>query len=290
MECLKTALLFKKNTDEYIEDIDFHDYLNLNNKNLFTVKCFLNHELIFCNGNINKPHFRHKHINDFNNCYMSKWHLDFQSKFNKNEIEIDFIKTNEKQIKSRRADISFKNSNFIIELQHSRIELQEVRNRKHDYNLHNKDILWIIDGNTKIDIINNNNRLYLEFKGYSNWKYESFKDYKFIFIDIKDKIYIIFPNLIKNNMIDVIQPYEKNNFINLLRTNIQEINKNIPFQSNLYIKQQGAGNGKTFGIIQAIDKNDDFLLYKSFIIVTKQHSAKSIIYQEFKEQYLNKLL
>jgi len=285
MECLKNALLFNKNNDEYVEDIDFEDFLNLKNKDLFKIKCFLNHELLFCNGPITKPYFRHKNLNDFNNCYMSKWHLEFQSNFDKNETEIEFIKKDNKQIKSRRADISLKNTDYIIELQHSRIELQEVRNRKHDYNLHNKEILWIIDGNNKIDVIDKNNRLYLEFKGFSNWRYDSFKDYKFIFIDIKDNIYVIFPNLIKNNMIDVIKPYNKKEFINILKTNINQINIDIPFQSNLYIKQQGAGNGKTYGIIQAIDNNDDFLLYKSFIIVSKQHSAKTIIYNEFKEQY-----
>ncbi len=290
MECLKSALLFNKNNNEYIEDIDFDDYLNLKNKDLFKIKCFLNHELVFCNGPIIKPYFRHKNSNDFSNCYMSKWHLEFQSNFDKNETEIEFIKKDNKQIKSRRADISLKNTDYIVELQHSRIELQEVRNRKHDYNLHNKEILWIIDGNNRIDVINKNNRLYLEFKGYSNWKYDSFKDYKFIFIDINDNIYVIFPNLIKNNMIDVIKPYNKKEFINILKTNINLINIDIPFQSNLYIKQQGAGNGKTFGIIQAIDNNDDFLLYKSFIIVSKQHSAKTIIYNEFKEQYNNGLL
>ncbi len=290
MECLKYASLFNKITDEYFEDIDYEDYLKLSNKENYKIKCFLNHELIFCNGSKIKPYFRHKNSNDFNNCSMSKWHLEFQNNFNKNEIEIEFIKKDDKQIKTRRADIYLKDSNYIIELQHSRIELQEVRNRKHDYNIHNKEILWIIDGNNKTDVINKNNRLYLEFKGFSNWRYDSFKDYKTIFIDINDNIYVIFPNLIKNNMIDVIKPYDKKEFINFLKTDIYEINKDIPYQSNLYIKQQGAGNGKTFGIIQAIDNNDDFLLYKSFIIVSKQHSAKTIIYNEFKEQYNNGLL
>jgi len=123
MDCFKSALLFNKNTDEYIEDIDFNDYINLKNKELFKIKCFLNHDLNFCNGPINKPHFRHKNSSDFNNCLMSKWHSKFQSNFNKNETEIEFIKINDKQIKNRRADIYLKNTDFIIELQHSRIEL-----------------------------------------------------------------------------------------------------------------------------------------------------------------------
>lgn len=285
-ECLKIALLFNNN-NEYKEDIDIDEYLNLSDKHLYKLKCFYNHELIFCNGSIIKPYFRHKNSNDFNNCSMSEWHLNFQSNFDKDELEIEFNKKDERQIKSRRADISLKNKDYIIELQHSRIELQEVNNRKHDYKLHNKDILWIIDGNNKIDVINKNNRLYLEYKGYSNWRFESFKDCEYIFIDINNKIYVISPKIIKNNMIDVIKPYDKNEFINFLKTDIEQINKDIPFQANLYIKQQGAGNCKTFGIIQSIDNNDDFLLYNSFIIVSKQHSAKTIIYKEFKDQYNN---
>jgi len=75
MECLKCALLFNKSTDEYIEDIDFDDYLNIENKDLFKIKCFLNHDLVFCNGSVIKPYFRHKNSNDFNNCSMSKCHL-----------------------------------------------------------------------------------------------------------------------------------------------------------------------------------------------------------------------
>lgn len=285
---VKLGSLYKN--DEYIEDVDITDYLNLENKDLYKLKCFYNHDLLFCNGPIKKPYFRHKNSNDFNNCSMSKWHLEFQSKFNKDEIEIEFNKINENQIKTRRADVSIMNKNFIIEFQHSKIELQEVKNRKNDYNLHNKEILWIIDGNYKIDVIDIDSRLYLKFKGFSNWQYESFKDYSFIFIDINNKIYVIFPKLVKNNMIDVKTPYNKNDFIYLLKTNIDEINKDIPYQSYLYIRQQGAGNGKTYGIIQSIDNNDDFLYYKSFIIVSKQHSAKSIIYNEFKEQYSNGLL
>jgi len=285
MESLKYALLFNKITDEYIEDIDFDEYLFLENKDKYKLKCFLNHDLIFCNGSIRKPHFRHKTLNDYNNCHLSKWHLEFQSNFD--DTEVEFTKKDKNQIKTRRADINLTNSNYIVELQHSRIELKEVENRKKDYEIHNKKIIWIIDGNNKINIISNktNSRTYLEFTGYNNWKYDSFKDYECIFIDIKDKIYIIFPKFIKNNMFDVIKPFDKNDFINLLKTDVNQIMKDIEPQCNLYIKQQGAGNGKTFGIVQAIDNNDDFELYKSYIIVSKQHSAKTIIYNEFKEQY-----
>lgn len=122
----------------------------------------------FCNGSIRKPHFRHKTLNDYNSCHLSKWHLEFQSNFD--DTEVEFTKKDKNQIKTRRADINLTNSNYIVELQHSRIELQEVKNRKQDYKIHNKEIIWIIDGNNKIDIISNktNSRTYLEFICYNN--------------------------------------------------------------------------------------------------------------------------
>lgn len=290
-ECLKYASLYLKSNDNYYDDVDFNDYCELENKNDYIIKCYKCHELIFCNGAVKKPYFRHKSAKEFNECTISKWHLEWQSNFDENDREIEFIKKNG-QIKTRRADINLKNTNFIVELQHSYITKDEVRARKHDYNLHNKAILWIIDGNKRIDVKKTDNRYYLEFTGL-NWKTESFKeDYedKAIFIDINEKIYVVFPNLIKNNMIDIIKPYDKIEFIHFLKNDIQKISETIPYQCNLYIKQQGAGNGKTYGIIQSIDKNDDFLLYNSYIIVSKQHSAKSIIYNELEKQFKEGLL
>jgi hypothetical protein len=55
-------------------------------------------------------------------------------------------------------------------------------------------------------------------------------------------------------------------------------------EKRLYISQRGAGNGKTWGIINMIQR-DDFLKYTTFIYVTKQHSARAIIKDEFVTQY-----
>ena len=56
----------------------------------------------------------------------------------------------------------------------------------------------------------------------------------------------------------------------------------------LFIKQNGAGSGKTFNIINMIQK--EFLHYKKFIYVSKQHSARAIIKDEFLSQYNGGLL
>ena len=58
------------------------------------------------------------------------------------------MKINDLQIKDRRADIVGVD-NIIIEIQHSQIDTENVICRTQDYKLHNKDIIWIIDGNTE---------------------------------------------------------------------------------------------------------------------------------------------
>jgi len=264
------------------ECITIDQYIENNNK--CDIKCCNGHELTCANGNIKKPYFRHKNKNDTGGNPMTEWHCEWQGNFP--ITEYFFPKRNEIQIKDRRADVFLQEHDIIVEFQHSKIDNNEVNDRKNDYELNNKKIIWIIDGNDdtiKITHLNYCNRFFLEFIS-DTWKYKSFTCHDFIYIDIKSNIYKIYPKEVKNNMIDVDEPIKKDDFIELLKQNnnkIHEINK--PPQCNLYIKQQGAGNGKTYGLIQMLE-SIEFEHYKYFIIVTKQHSAKYVIYKEFKEQ------
>jgi len=275
------------------KSIQINEFIIINNENLkHKLKCKNGHELIFANGIKNKPHFRHKNNEDMHSFPMSEWHYEWQENFSLTEVEFKIKDKN--QIKDRRADVVLNNCDYNIEFQHSYIERGEIINRKNDYELHNRKILWVIDGGKSINIkyLNYSKRYFLEFIS-DKWKFESFIDYDYIFIDINEQIYKIYPGNVKNNMIDVEQPFEKKQFIIYLNENNPIIhNIDIPLQSNLYIKQQGAGNGKTFGLIQNLE-NKEFEHYKCFIIVTKQHSAKTVIYNEFIEQidknYLKKI-
>ena len=86
-------------------------------------------------------------------------------------------------------------------------------------------------------------------------------------------------------MIDVEYPKNKNEFINSLKNNTDIWSNEDPYQTNLFIKQQGAGNGKTYGIIQMLQDNDK-THYEYFIYVTKQHSAKYVIFEEFQKHII----
>lgn len=57
-----------------------------------------------------------------------------------------------------------------------------------------------------------------------------------------------------------------------------------PCEKKLYISQKSAGNGKTWSIINMIQRSE-FLHFTTFIYVTKQHSARVIIKDEFITQY-----
>lgn len=265
------------------EPIEINDYIDecANIDNIHLIKCNQGHELTFAYNKRKKPYFTHINKGDVIGYRTSEWHLEWQSNFPYTEIE--FKKQNDIQLKDRRTDVKL-NEKYILEIQHSRVERIEVLNRKNDYKLHNKEIIWLINGNDSINItIKENKRQYIEFVC-NDWKYSSFMDYEYVFIEIERKIYKVYPNRVQHNMIDVDKPIDKKNFIYYCKNDNDKLTKTIiPPQSTLYIKQQGAGNGKTYGIIQMLD-SIEFQHYKYFIIVTKQHSAKTVIYNEFQQQ------
>jgi hypothetical protein len=52
----------------------------------------------------------------------------------------------------------------------------------------------------------------------------------------------------------------------------------------IYVNQRGAGCGKTYESIQLLQLNNLFAEKDTYIYLTKMHSAKDVIYNEFKEQ------
>ena len=229
-----------------------------------------NHELFSVKGSYNKWHFRHLHKKDVSNTPYSEWHAEWQGHFENTEITF----TTEGQISNRRADIV--EGEFVIEIQHSSISKEEVNNRNHDYKLNNKKVLWIIDGNEYIEI----NGSIMTFD--ATWKYESFVDCDYVYIDKMCELYKINSKNVKSSQIHLPIGLLKYEFIKNIKqgfeSNIEEV-----VQTKLFIKQQGAGNGKTWGIINMIGC-EEFSHYNKFIYVSKQHSARNIIKEEFMNQ------
>ena len=213
-----------------------------------------------------------------------KWHNNMEKLFPENMREVKFFCSSSDSNTCRRADILL-NNNRCCEIQHSYISEEEIVNRFNDWNKFGKEIIWLVDGNNgiKLDKLSTGNYL-LIFKDI--WKYKSFlKIYEFILININDFIFKIELRKIKSGMIELKEPKNIIETINFLKTKPNQIwdfwSDDNTIKSILSVYQQGAGNGKTFGIWKSICENID---RKTYIIITKQHTAKNVIYEELKDQ------
>ncbi len=233
-------------------------------------------KLILCKGSKIKPYLR-----KYTNNEMTEWHKEWQSYFE------DYTeKSYNCNGKLRRTDVDL-NDTEIIEFQYSKMSSAESKERLRDWGIKNKKIIWVICGDNTIDVTQINDRYILEFVR-EPWKYKSFLNNDEIFINIKNKIFRINPNEVKSRFIEVQHYLDKKEFIDNLKKSIPW-KKEIIQQTKIFIKQQGAGNGKTYGIIQLLE-DKDFQHYDTFIYITKQHSAKHIIKSEIEDQIKRNVL
>ena len=229
--------------------------------------CKNGHLLCGVQGTHNQWYFRHVSSADVG-APLSEWHAEWQRHFEQTEVSFELVKG---QHSNRRADIV--EGKYVVEIQHSTIRKEEVEKRNYDYALHGKEVIWVVDGS---NILINGDVLTLD----SIWKYDSFLSCEFIYINIGDILYKVIPYSIKSLTIHV-KPMKKQEWIQTVKE--QCLQDSVPLQHKIYLKQQGAGNGKTWGIIQMLAR-EEFQHYKKFIYVTKQHSARVILKEEFRTQ------
>ena len=173
----------------------------------------------------------------------------------------------------------------ILKIQQSYLSEKDIIDKFNYYNKYDKEIIWLINCDTGIVLeqLSTGNYLIIFI---DELKYKSFnKIYEYILVDIDNKIFKIELKKIKSGMIEV-KEYktleETMKFLQLKSNNIWNFwEDDNTIKSILRVHQQGAGNGKTFGIWKSICENID---KKTYIIITKQHSAKNVIYEEFQDQ------
>jgi len=212
------------------------------------------------------------------------WHNKMESYFPKEMTEIKFLCCRNSKDTCRRADVLL-NNNRTCEIQHSFISSEEIEKRCNDWNLFGKEIIWLVDGNTGIEYeeLSSGNYLII-FK--DDWKYKSFiTTYNFILLEIDGKVFKIELKKIKCKMIELKMFITIETVVNILKSKPENIwdswcDDNV-IKCNLSIHQQGAGNGKTYGIWKSIAENID---KSTFILLTKQHSAKNVMYEELSDQ------
>jgi len=264
--------------------ISFDEYARMETKP--AVYCIPNkHELIpvFCTKR--NPHFRHKHCADMEGDPMTQWHAEWQSNFPITEIP---FKNNSKQLRGRRADVVIPQFKRIIEIQHSKIESGEVNDRMADYKVHGHSVEWIVDSQGCILVKKLGDRIVLHFT--ENWLYESFRGCDSVYYDINEIIYKATPSHVKSCQIEVCEPMLKVDFINNINTSKDLWSTGEMAQSHIYVKQKGAGSGKTYGMMQLLNDDPEISNFKFIIFITKQHSAVNVMVKEFMEQYVDKKL
>ena len=264
------------NNDDNIDDkkdlIFVIDYLKNNKliKKINTKKKYLvcekGKEIIVCKSDIKKSYFRHKY--DTLDNAMTEWHKNWQSKF-------DVI---EKKIGNRWADAVC--NKHVLEFQHSEIKKSLVDIRIKNYKDNGYEILWIVDGNDKIDFCSFGEKTILKFK--KEWLYKSFIDCDNIYVDYKDTIFNINPKYVKGKQILVGENKNKQDFINEILKNKIKWGECFEYTGKIYQNQRGAGCGKTYESVQLITKKE-FENKTQFIFLTKLSSAVSVIKKEIND-------
>ena len=223
----------------------------------------------------------------------STWHQKMQDYFPKEYQEIKFTlhhwsEDDTYTKKARIADVH--KDETVIEYQHSRIVAEEVNSRNADYGKFEKQIVWIIDctENTKQPIrISNQDEeevWLLDFE--KKWHVDAMIDCKILFAHFGDRMFRIPIQSVRKRMVTVYGSWLLNDaFITYLTSEIQtEID--IPLQSVLTVAQDPHGSGKTYRLTRMMiytetEEYQEYEKYAAFIIITKPHSAKEVVYTEF---------
>lgn len=231
-----------------------------------TPRCANGHVLCAAQGQHNKWYFRHS-PSDVTSP-LSAWHSEWQSHFEQTEQPFEMI---DGQHSKRRADIV--EGRYVVEIQHSHIAQDEVDRRNSDYERHDKQVIWIVDGSA---MVVNGDVLTVD----CDWKVTSFLNCDFVYFSVRDVVYRVQPACVRSLTVHV-RPVAKAALIDSIKR--QTVHDDVPSQHQITRKQQGAGNGKTWGIIRMLAR-DAFAHYRTFIYVTKQHSNKCILKDELRAQ------
>ena len=228
--------------------------------------------------------------NDTNNS-KGRWHTEMQDYVFKKFQEVKFSigNTGDHQVKTRNRYADVCKDETVIEYQHSRIVREEVNNRNDDYGRRlGKQVVWVIDctenANLPIKVSESDDLWMLDFE--KKWQVEAMQDCKIMFADFGDRIFRIPIASVRQRMVLVYGSWEKDeSFVSYLTSDIP-IDISIPFQSTLTVAQDPHGSGKTYRLSRMmvhteLDEYRQYNKYDTFIVITKAHSAKDVVYTEF---------
>jgi hypothetical protein len=209
---------------------------------------------------------------------VGDWHKTWQGRFENTEVK------RECPVMNRYADAMV--GDVCIEFQHSPISKANVDERTQDWVSIGKTVVWVVDGNDE-DIIQIQDRILIDFRNY--WKYKHFVDCENVLLNVGDSVYALYPHRVKSHLTELFAVCTVDTFVDYVSRVSFPVPEREHVRTTVYIKQQGAGNGKTYGVVQLI-QDPAFAHVNTFIYLTKQHSAKAVIKSEIEDQSRRGLL
>lgn len=230
-----------------------------------------------------------------------QWHTKMQNLFSEahQEVEFSFVHVSEddRVTKRRRvADVCFDET--VVEYQHSRITRKEVSDRNDDYGRRlGKTVAWVIDCTEnvsnphKISSEEDDEEVWmLEFE--KKWQVEAMSECNILFAVFRDefigeRIFRVPMESMRHRLVLVFGSWAD---MTVWKTHVvsEEMVDHVksPTQSELTVAQDPHGSGKTYGLTRMMIRTDlseyaRYDAYSTFIVVTKAHSAKEVVYAEF---------
>lgn len=239
---------------------------------------------------------------------MNSW-SDRRKKYFKSEERNVTITTDTLPPKLIKVDVCV--GDIVIKYQSIGISKEEVNTINEYISGEGKQVVWIIDCTTNIkspcfvsDRYAESSVWVLEFD--KEWHSKSMVDCPVVFADFGESLFRIPVRSIVHRMVTV---FSKSNstgdFVgNLSHDEFVEYIHNpstikpliplmdIPQQAMLTVAQDPHGSGKTYNLTRMMihtedDKYKKYKHYRTFIVVTKPHSAKDVVYAEFKKHLMS---
>lgn len=230
-----------------------------------------------------------------------QWHTAMQNLFPKDRQEVEFalvhMTVDDKVgVKRRRADLC--DGETVVEYQHSRITRTEVNERNVDYGERlGKTVAWVFDCTEnvscpqRISSKDDEEEVWmLEFE--KKWHVESMQDCRILFASFREEatgelVFFRVPiESVRHRMVLVFGSWNAVAWKAHVTSGEMGIDVVSPEQSTLTVKQDPHGSGKTYGLTRMMIHTDRpeyerYGAYSTFIVVTKPHSAKEVVYAEF---------
>ena len=233
-------------------------------------------------------------MTDATRTMPGRWHTDMQNLFSETHQEVEFS-FDEVTKRRRVADICVDET--VVEYQHSRITRKEVNDRNDDYGEKlGKTVAWVIDCTEnvsnphKISSEEDDEEVWrLEFD--KKWHVDAMRDCKILFAVFRDangeRIFRVPIECVRHRLVLVFGSWtDMAEWKEHVISGNMDIDIKSPKQSTLTVAQDPHGSGKTYRLTRMMIYTDQpeyarYDAYSTFIVVTKPHSAKEVVYAEF---------